>query len=352
VGGVDVHLLRREHFGPVLVVSVEVARRGVAFRVGEVDVAGVGRDVDLVGRLQFLELLRHRRVVDAVGHLHRLRVDGVEVVHVLIRVVRELAAHGVELAPVRGVVRAGEVQHAEAVRFAVEYHRARLHVVVVAAGVDAEVAPRLRHFAVEVDAARVDGAERCHGRRVDDLHGGFVAVRLGEGISARVGHIEPPVVEAHALRLPPCGAGGHDLLCAQVYLGHVSLLESLAAAPVGIRRDVEVAPVGAHPAVVGHVLRGAARRAVRVDVLDDVGPVHGDGNQRVVDEQDVVRRVAELKAVPGAEPLVGQHARGAVVIRELAVVRLPVAFVADDEAFELVAARGHRRGRRRLVRVG
>ena len=117
---------------------------------------------------------------------------------------------------------------------------------------------------------------------------------LAERVAARVGNIEHPFVEAYAFRLPPHLTGDHHILGLEVYLRHITTGESLRATLVGVRRDIEIPPVATHAAVVGHVFRCTASRAVGVDILYDVGPIDGDGYQRVVDMQDVVWRVTNL----------------------------------------------------------
>ena len=154
---------------------------------------------------------------------------------------------------------------------------------------------------------------------------------LLEGIAAGVGHIEHVFVEPHALRLPAHLAGADNGFRLHVDLGHIAFGERGGATFVGIRSDIKILSVGTETAVVGHALRGPAGRAIGVDKLDDVAPVDGNGDQRVVDLDNIIGGITELRLVDMTKPLVGQRICLAVIICQLSVVTLPVAFIANDQ---------------------
>ena len=283
---------------------VDIAVGGVGAGIRCVHVGGAGRYVQRVGRLHGSN---HGVGSSVAGKplrgSERRQSDGVRGEGVLAREVREGRAETVEPALRSAAVRRREVEDAELLRCHVQHHSVRRRVVHVAGSIDAEPLAPLRHLAVQVLAARVDASQLAHGLRVDHRYGLLVAVVLRLcGVAARVGYVEPSVVVGDALRLVAHVAGVYHELRREVYLCHVAV--------VGVRRDVEVATVvGSHASVVGYVLRGSDGGAVGSDVLHYVRPVYGDGYQRVVHQQHVVRRVAEsLARVLLSEPVVGEHA--------------------------------------------
>ena len=92
---------------------------------------------------------------------------------------------------------------------------------------------------------------------------------------------------------------------------------------MGVRCNVDITAIGSQPAVVGYVFSGSAGLAVGVDELDNVRPVYANSQQRVVNLDKMVGRVAEFLAVNLLEPSVGKRVVIAIVERELAVVLLP-----------------------------
>ena len=313
VGWVNVYLLFVKEWCAVLLVAVEIAGGGIAARIGEIDIACVGRDVELVRRLYLLEFLRYGIAEYSIGNSLLRRVYGLHIILVSACVVGEGRANGVEECAIGGVVGAGEIEGGALVGLAVDYDRSGRGVVVVTRRVHAEVLPRLRHLAVEVYLACVYHLDGLHLLCVNHLHGGLVVVLFGESVAASVSHIEPSFVKAHSFWLPSGLTSGYHLLCPDINLRYIALLECLRTAFVSVAGDVEVVAVAAHSAVVRHILRRSASFAVGVDVLDDVAPVDGNGYQRVVHLDDVVWRVAKLDAVDGTEPLVCECSGIAVV---------------------------------------
>ena len=317
---------------------VDVAVGGVGAGVGDVHVGGEGRDVDRIGRLhRGYHVVGSGVVGETLRGFERGQRNGVRRVGVLAREMRVGRAETVEPALRCAAVRRREVVDAELLRSHIQHHGVRRRVVHIARCIDAQPLAPLRHRSVQILAARVDAPQLAHGLRVDYRDGLLVAVVLRlRAVAARVGYVEAPVVVGYALRLVAHVAGVDDELRAEVYLRHIAV--------VGVRRYVEeAAPVGSQTAVVGYVLRGGDGGAVGAYVLHDVRPVYGDGNQRVVHLQYVVRRVAEsLAGVLLLKPVVGEHA--VVEQRDGGVVHAPQT-LAEDEQAVVVGCRLTLRGR-------
>ena len=101
---------------------------------------------------------------------------------------------------------------------------------------------------------------------------------------------------------------------------------------MSIAGDIDVLAVAAEPAVVGNVLRSGNCPAIGGDELYDVRPVDGDGDEVFVHLDDVVGGVAQLVAVPVAEPLVAYHL-SVLEVGDASVVSLPHPFVQEDNLF-------------------
>ena len=157
---------------------------------------------------------------------------------------------------------------------------------------------------------------------------------LLEGIAAGVHHEEAPVVKCQSLRFVSYLHGIGDRESGSVDFSHIASGEGACLAAddtfMGVAGDVDVTAVGGQLAVVGHILGGGDGGAVRADELDDIRPVDGDGQQLGVHLHYVVRRVAELVAVYLAEPFVAHYA-AVLEVGDAAVVRLPAAFVEDND---------------------
>ena len=154
---------------------------------------------------------------------------------------------------------------------------------------------------------------------------------LGESVASGICHIEFAFVKAHSLWLPAHLASSNHLLGLHIYLSHITFFEGLVAIFVSIGGDVEIVAVCAHSAIVGHILGSPASRSVGMNILDDVRPVHGNGNERIIHLDNIIGRISQFAAVHLSEPFVGEHARRSIIIGKLPVIRLPVALVADNE---------------------
>ena len=175
---------------------------------------------------------------------------------------------------------------------------------------------------------------------------------LGESVASSICHIEFALIKTHAFWLPAHLASGNHLLGLHINLSHIPLFEGLVATFVSIGGDVEIVAVCAHSAIVGHILGSPASRSVGVNILDDVRPVHGNGNERIIHLHDVIGRISQFAAVHLSEPLVGEHTRRSIVIGKLPVIRLPVSLVADDEILADKRRRIYRLGIIRSILVG
>ena len=153
---------------------------------------------------------------------------------------------------------------------------------------------------------------------------------LLRGVAPGVGHEEAAFVECDSLRfIAHLGCCNHleglDVnLC---YKAFIKILETiLRAALVAIARDVDKLAVATKFAIVGYILCGSHGLALRSDELYDVRPVDGNGNEVVINLDDVVGRVTQLLSVHVAEPLVAHHM---VVLKvgQTAIVCLPHTFV-------------------------
>ena len=292
---------------------------------------GIRRDVKLVWRSYLLDFLSDGFIEDSIFHLLCLRIDGLDGIDILTRIIGEFRTYGVKDIPIRTVISSREIEGFHLIRLAIHYHRLRLHIVIISAGIDAEILACLRHFAIEIDAARIDGLDGFHRLSIHHLHGGFIRMILRESVASGICHIEFALIKTHAFWLPAHLASGNHLLGLHIYLSHIPLFESLVAALVGVGGDVEIVAVCAHSAIVGHILGSPASRSVGMNILDDVRPVHGDGNERIIHLDDVIGRISQFAAVHLSEPLVGEHARRSIVIGKLPVIRLPVSLIADNE---------------------
>ena len=148
-------------------------------------------------------------------------------------------------------------------------------------------------------------------------------MRLLKSIAAGVGHEEAAVVISYAFGFVTDLNGGDDLESRSVDFGDEPFGKFLVfvadAAFVTVGRNVDIVAVRGELAVIGHVLGGGDSLAVGGDELDDIRPVDGNCDQIVVDRDDVVGRVAELRAVDVAEPLVADDL-AVLEIGDLAVV--------------------------------
>ena len=313
---------------------------------------GIRRDVKLVWRSYLLDFLGDGFTEDTIFHLLCLRIDGLDGIDILTRIIGEFRTYGVKDIPIRTVISSREIEGFHLIRLAIHYHRLRLHIVIISAGIDAEILACLRHFAIEIDAARIDGLDGFHRLSIHHLHGGFIRMILRESVASGICHIEFALIKTHAFWLPAHLASGNHLLGLHIYLSHIPLFESLVAALVGVGGDVEIVAVCAHSAIVGHILGSPASRSVGVNILDDVRPVYGDGYQRIIHLDDVVGRIPQFAAVHLSEPLVGEHARRSIVIGKLPVIRLPVSLIADNEVLADKRRRIYRLGIIRSILVG
>ena len=142
-----------------------------------------------------------------------------------------------------------------------------------------------------------------------------MAVWLLKTVSAAVAYIQFSLVNADAFRLPSYLAGADNMVCTHINFGYKALGKRFSVTLMGIRCNVKITAVGSHFAVVGHAFSSSAGRAVGVDELDNVRPVYANSQQRVVNLDEVVRRIAEFMAVYLPEPFVGKRAGRAVVER-------------------------------------
>ena len=292
---------------------------------------GIRRDIKLVWRSYLLDFLSDGFTEDSIFHLLCLRIDGLDGIDILTRIIGEIRTYGVKNIPIRTVIGSREIEGLHFIRLAIHNHRLRLHIVIISAGIDAEILASLRHFAIEIDAARIDGLDGFHRLSIHHLHGGFIPMSLGESVASGICHIEFALIKTHTFRLPAHLTSGNHLLGLHINLCHIPLFEGLVAALVGVGCDVEIVAVCAHAAIVGHILRSPASRSVGMNILDDVRPVHGDGNERIIHLDNIIGRISQFATVHLSEPLVGEHARRSVIIGKLPVIRLPVSLVADNE---------------------
>ena len=175
---------------------------------------------------------------------------------------------------------------------------------------------------------------------------------LRESVASGICHIEFALIKTHSFWLPAHLASGNHLLGLHINLSHIPLFEGLVAAFVGVGCDVEIVAVCTHAAIVRHILGSPASRSVGMNILDDVRPVHGDGNERIIHLDDVIGRISQFAAVHLSEPLVGEHARRSIVIGKLPVIRLPVSLIADNEVLADKRRRIYRLGIIRSILVG
>ena len=101
---------------------------------------------------------------------------------------------------------------------------------------------------------------------------------------------------------------------------------------MSIRCDVEMLSVGGKLAVVRDIFRGSNSHAVGGDVLDDVRPVYGNGDEVRPNLQYVVGCVTDAVAVFLFKPLV-RYNHSIFEIADTRIVRLPVTFIEDNQAF-------------------
>ena len=291
----------------------------------------IRRNVKLVWRSYLLDFLSDGFTEDSIFHLLCLRIDGLDGIDILTRIIGELGTYGVKNIPIRAVIGSREIEGFHLIRLAIHNHGLRLHIVIISAGIDAEILACLRHFAIEIDAARIDGLDGFHRFSIHHLHGGFILMPLGESVASGICHIEFALIKTNSFWLPAHLASGNHLLGLHINLSHIPLFESLVAALVGVGCDVEIVAVCAHAAIVGHVLGSPTSRSIGMNILDDVRPVHSDGNQRIIHLDDVVGRISQFAAVHLSEPLIGKHTNRSIIKGKLPVIRLPVALVADNE---------------------
>ena len=313
---------------------------------------GIRRNVKLVWRSYLLDFLSDGFTEDSIFHLLCLRIDGLDGIDILTRIIGEFRTYGVKNIPIRTVIGSREIEGFHLISLAIHNHGLRLHIVIISAGIDAEILSSLRHFAIEIDAARIDGLDGFHRLSIHHLHGGFIRMILRESVASGICHIEFALIKTHTFRLPAHLASGNHLLGLYIYLSHIPLFKGQVAALVGVGCDVEIVAVSAHLPIVGHVLGSPASRSVGVNILDDVRPVHGDGNERIIHLDDVIGRISQFTAVHLSEPLVGEHTRRSIVIGKLPVIRLPVSLVADDEILADKRRRIYRLGIIRSILVG
>ena len=353
VARVDIHLVFAQQCAlrtPLVQVARVLERRGV----GAVHVARVGVHIEAVGLAHGLNVALHRagqrlaNAATACGAHYLVGVDGHAAEVVFACQVREAGAHGHESAVERGGAVGGRQAERGVARLALQRlvavhdEAAGRGFVVVAGGVQAEVASALRELAVEVGHVGVDGLDHLHGGGIDNAHRRLEVVALLQRIAARVGHEEVALIQGYAFGLVAHLAGSHYLVVAQVYLGHEALVEVAGAADgltlVAVAGHIDVLPVAGQTAVVGYVLGSCHGQPLGGHELYDVRPVQGYGYEIVVNLDDVVGRVAQFGAVLVAEPLVA-HDGAVLKVAQPAVVGLPNAFVQHDE-FLLCAGGG------------
>ena len=137
---------------------------------------------------------------------------------------------------------------------------------------------------------------------------------LLKGISTRIGNKETPLVIGYALRLITHMAGIHDFLRSHIHLRHITM--------VGIRGTIEVVAICSQLAIVRDVLGGSYCPSIRIDILDDVRPVHRDGYQGIVYLNDVIACVTQTMLwILLLIPLVDE--RSLIEIRDAGVVHAP-----------------------------
>ena len=100
--------------------------------------------------------------------------DGLDGINILTRIIGEFRTYGVKNIPIRTIIGGREIEGFHLIRLAIHNHRLRLHIVIISTGIDAEILSSLRHFAIEIDAARIDGLNGFHRLSIHHLHGGFI----------------------------------------------------------------------------------------------------------------------------------------------------------------------------------
>ena len=313
---------------------------------------GIRRDVKLVWRSYLLDFLGDGFTENTIFHLLGLRIDGLDLINIRPRIIREFGTNGIKQFAIGGIIGTREIESRNLICLAIHNHRLRLHIVIISAGIDAEILACLRHFAIEIDAARIDGLDGFHRLSIHHLHGGFIRMILRESVASGICHIEFALIKTHSFWLPAHLASGNHLLGLHINLSHIPLFEGLVATFVSIGGDVEIVAVCAHSAIVGHILGSPASRSVGMNILDDVRPVYGDGYQRIIHLDDVVGRIPKFAAIHLSEPLVGEHTRRSIIKGKLPVIRLPVSLVADDEILADKRRRIYRLGIIRSILVG
>ena len=289
---IHIRFLRRKHRLSLLSVTIKITRSTITARIREIHIFGIRRDVKLVWRSYLLDFLSDGFTEDSIFHLLCLRIDAFDGIDILTRIIGERRAYSIKDIPISGIISSREIEGFHLICLAIHYHRLRLHIIIISAGIDAEILACLRHFAIEIDAARIDGLDGFHRLSIHHLYGGFIRMILGESVASGIGNIEFALIKTHAFWLPAHLASGNHLLGLHIYLSHIPLFEGLVATFVSIGGDVEIVAVCAHSAIIGHILGSPASRSVGMNILDDVRPVHGNGNERIIHLDNIIGRIS------------------------------------------------------------
>ena len=183
--------------------------------------------------------------------------------------------------------------------------------IVVARRIDAEVAPALRHFAIQVRHLRIYRLLHLHRFRIQDAHRGLIIVGFLVSIATRISYKQSAIIQGDAFGLIANLRSCHHLKGSKIYLCHIAPIKILSTtrrlALVSVASDIYVVPIRTEFTIVRDILSSSHSPTLRRYKLYDVRPVDSNGYQIVVYLNNVVWRVANLLAIHIAKPLIAYH---------------------------------------------
>lgn len=96
---ININLLFHKQFLSLLGVTIKITCRGITARIREIHIFGIRRDIKFVWRSYLLDFLSDGFTEDSIFHLLCLRIDGLDGIDILTRIIGEFRTYGVKTSP-------------------------------------------------------------------------------------------------------------------------------------------------------------------------------------------------------------------------------------------------------------